>query len=450
MRTLLWRLVPLALAAAGVGLAAPRLRRSLTLDETEHIAEAHHAWGELVPFHDATASGSPYHLLLKAWLQVGTSEWVTRLPSVAAIALSAMVVYAVGARLVDRVAGAVAGLLFVAGSLVVDSSQLAGPLPLALLVLLVATWLLAVALETGSVAAWTGYAVTAPFSVWSHASCAAFVVAHGVTVVSRAGFWSRRTGMVALLVVFAALAPIVDSLDGARHRIDPLPQPDLGDVGDALHDASGRNITLLALAGVGVAAYLLRRVPRAEPWRVTLLTSWAVAPLLASLVLSVASPSLDPRYLLVSAPALALLGAAAVRASPWRGAAVTALAATLVLAGYRTVELERKTEENWRDATRYALATKDPVDRIVVAPARAITAFAYYAGPDRGSTTAGGTTVFVLVRASDQEGALDAARDAVRVPAYALRDVRRFGRHVFVQRWERTGLPPGSQRPDVG
>jgi mannosyltransferase len=444
MRTLLWRLVPLALAAAGVGLAAPRLRRSLTLDETEHIAAARHAWSELVPFHDAAASGSPYHLLLKAWLHVGTSEWVVRLPSVAAIALSAMVVYAVGARVIGREAGAAAGLLFVAGSPVVDASQLAGPLALALLVSLVATWLLVVALETDNVAAWTGYAVAAPLSVWSHASCAAVVVAHGVTVVSRAGFWSRRTGVVALLVVLAALAPIVDSLDGARHRIDPRPQPDLGDVGLALHDASGRNVALLALAAAGVAGYLLRRVPRAEPWRVTLLTSWAVAPLLASLVLSVASPSLDPRYLLASTPALALLGAAALSASPWREVAVTALAATLVPAGYRTVELERKTEENWRAAATYALAAKDPLDRVVVAPARAITAFAYYAGPDRGSTTAGGTTVFVLVRATDQEAALDAARDAVRVPAYALRDVRRFGTHVFVQRWERTGLPPGS------
>src|SRR5262249_34035429 len=115
-------------------------------------------------------------------------------------------------------------------------------------------------------------------------------------------------------------------------------------------------------------------------------------------------------------------------------------AATLVLAGVRIVQLQHTTLESWRAAAAYALAARNEGDRVVVAPPRALTAFGYYAGPDRGSLAPAGATAFVIVRARDAAGALGLARQAARAPAYALRGERRFGRHLGVGQWDRTGL----------
>src|SRR5581483_8070323 len=128
---------------------------------------------------------------------------------------------------------------------------------------------------------------------------------------------------------------------------------------------------------------------------------------------------------------------------PLREALVAALAASLALATVRVVQLERSRTEDWRSGVAAAFAVRRPGERVVVAPPRALTAFARYAGPERGSLVARGPALVVLVRAADAEAALELARRAVRAPAYALRDERRLDERLWLQRWESTGLAAG-------
>jgi mannosyltransferase len=445
--TRLRRLGPPAVGALSGLLATVGIwSRPYSLDEAEHVAVTTRRWAELVPFSHVDASGSAYAPLLKGWLHVGSSEWVARVPSVAAIALAAIIVCLLGTQLFDRRAGLVAGVAFATSGFVIGSAQLVGPLAFAVLDATLATWLLVLALGTDRRLAWTGYAVVAGLGPWLHASCSFVLVAQAAAIgVAAQRVGSARLVRVATFVAAAALPVVVAVLATHQHRLDRLVQPDLGDVARAFHASAGRNLLLLVLAGVGVV-WLLGWVQRRDPFPLVLLTAWATAPLVGSLLLSVARPSLDPRYLVVSTPALALLAGVGVRALPWRVLALSAATLTLALAGLRLGQYYTLLPEDWRAAARFALSDRKPGDRIAVAPARALTAFARYAGPDRGSATVRGPTAIVVVRAAESD-AVPLARATVHAPAYALLDEHSFGSKLHVQRWRRTGLPAGESVP---
>jgi hypothetical protein len=436
-RRLVWALAPVAIGLLSAGLAAISVTQSFGLNEIEETLHAKRDWSQLVPLSHADASGSAYAVILKAWSSVGTEEWMLRAPSVLSVALASVVLYLLGARLFDRLTGTVAGVAFATSSLTI---QLGGHVD-SLLAAVLATWLFVVATDSGRRVAWIAYVVVAAAGAYVHASVAFVLVAHAAAV-----FWlprrSARTAAAFIAVAAAAALPaIVQALDGRRHLVDVLTQPGFADVARAVHSASGRNVLVLVLAAGGVAALAIGRVARGEAWKLALLVTWAVAPLVGTLALSIARPSLDARYLAVSAPALAVLAAVGLLQLPRRDVVAGVALVVLAVSGVRVAQSIRSTPENWRAAATYALARKQPGDRVVVAPARAITAFSYYAGPNRGSLTARGPTVFVLVRATSEADAVELARHAVRPPAYAFRDERRFGSDLRVQLWERTGLP---------
>jgi len=440
-RRVAWALAPVAIGLLSAGLAAISLTQSFGLSEVEETLHARRDWSQLVPFTHADASGSGYAALLKAWSGVGSDEWVLRAPSVLAVALASVVVYLLGTRLFDRLTGAVAGVAFATSSLTIELGGRVGSLALGMLAAVLATWLFVVAAESGRRVVWAGYVVVGAAGAYVHASVAFVLVAHAV-----AAFWLPRRGARSAAVCIAvaavaALPAVVQALDGRRHLADALAQPGFDDVARAVHAVSGRNVVVLALAAGGVAALAIGRVTRGESWKLALLVTWAVVPLVGTLALSIARPSLDARYLAVSAPALAVLAAVGLLQLPRREVVAGIALVVLAVSGVRVAQSVRSTPENWRAAAAYALARKEPGDRVVVAPARAITAFSYYAGPNRGSLTARGPAVFVVVRAANETDAVDIARHAVRAPAYALHDERRFGSHLRVQRWERTGVP---------
>jgi len=437
-----WALAPLAPALLAAALAAVDARRSFTLAEVERVLGTRHAWRSLVPFDPADPSGALYQVALKGWLHAGGQEWVTRAPSVAAVALTAIVVALLGARLFDRTVGLVAGTIFATTASIAGLGRTVDPVPLAVLAATVATWLFVCALESGSISLWGLYVVTTVASVYLHASALTLLGAHALAAALAPGRMRRR-GAVALAAAIAGSFPAaIPIVLHRRHAVDALVQPSAADVGRAVHDAVGRNGVLLGLAAVGVLALLLRPLPRAEPWKTTLLATAAALPLAGALALSMVRPSLDARYLAVSVPAWSLLAAAGFRTLR-REVGVLALAALLALAGLRLADVVRRTPENWRAAVATAFAARQPEDRVVVAPGRAISAFAFYAGPDRGSLTPKGPATLVVVRAPDAAGAIAAGRASVQPPAYALRDIRRLGGLLWLQRWERTGLPAG-------
>jgi hypothetical protein len=85
------------------------------------------------------------------------------------------------------------------------------------------------------------------------------------------------------------------------------------------------------------------------------------------------------RYLLVSQPALVLLGARGLTKVPVPALAAIAIAAVAGASGaqvstwYGTQSLE-----NWRSATRFVVASSHPADTVVVSPRSYVTPFEYY------------------------------------------------------------------------
>jgi mannosyltransferase len=439
-RTRLWLAAPVAVSLLAAGLAAVGARRSFELAEVERVLQAHRSWKTLAPVWHPHASDSLYLILLKGWLHVGSSEAAVRAPSIAAVGCSAAVVYALGARLFDRPVGLAAGAAFAASAYTAGAGREAGPLAFAMPAAAVATWLFVVARSSGSRLAWSAYVLVAGASVYIHASCALVLVAHAAMLVFGARP-TRRAGISVAAASAIAAPAVVAVLTAHRHLIDPLMQPSLGDVGRAAHDASGRNVLLLGLAVLGAALLVREAAAGDNPSTLALLAAWTGTPLAAVLALSLARPSLDERYLAVSTPALCLFAAVGLVRIPRRELLAAAAVTTLALGSARLVQLDRHATESWRAAISYVTSSKHAGDRIVVAPARALSAFSYYAGPDRGSLSPGGPTSFVVVRAVDEAAAVAAARKAVHAPAYALRGERRFGRHLRVQEWDRTGLP---------
>ncbi len=438
-RARLWLAAPIAVFLLAAGLAAVGGRRSFVLAEVERVFQAQRPWRTLVPVWHVHASDSLYLVLLKGWLHIGSSEAAVRAPSIAAVACAAAVVYALGVRLFDRPIGLAAGAMFATSAYTAGAGRETGPLAFAMLAAAVATLLFVVARSSGGRLAWGAYTVVATASVYVHASCTLVLVAHAAMLVF--GCRPTRRAWVSVAAVSAIAAPaVVAVLAAHRHLIDPLVQPSLGDVGRATHDASGRNVLLLALALFGAALLVREAAAGDNVPTLALLSAWTGTPLAAALALSIARPSLDERYLAVSTPALCLLAAVGLARIPRRELLAAAAVATLAFSSARLVQLDRNTTESWRAAISYVASSKRAGDRIVVAPARAIGAFSYYAGPDRGSISPGGPVSFVVVRAIDHAGAVAAARKAVHAPAYALRRERRFGRHLWVQEWDRTGL----------
>ncbi len=442
-RARLWLAAPFALSLLTADLAAIHIRRPLVLAEVESVLESRRRWSELVPVWHPQASDGVYLGLLKAWAHAGSSEWVARTPSVVAVACTAGLVYALGAQLFDRLTALAAGTLFATSSTTAGIGREVQPIALAMLAATLATWLFVVARRSRRPGHWVVYAIVAASSVYVHASCALVLVAHAAMLAFGSPPARRAVAATAITAALAAPAVVV-VLAVHRHLIDPLRQPGLGDVARAVHDASGRNSVILAVAAIGLALLVYDAATGHGADALALLGAWTAAPLAAVLVLSIARPSLDARYLAVSTPAVSLPGGFGFGRLARREVAAAVGIAILALSGVRLSQLERRTAENWPAVVSYTVRSQQRGARIVIAPARAISAFAYYAGPGRGSLEPGGPAAFVVVRAGSEGAALDAARTSVRAPAYALRNELRFGRHLWVQEWDRTGLPPAS------
>ncbi len=97
----------------------------------------------------------------------------------------------------------------------------------------------------------------------------------------------------------------------------------------------------------------------------------------------------------------------------------------------------RDQPEDWRAAARIVRARATPKDTVVVLPARARTAFSYYAPDLRLSRVGRGDAVFVVIAGNSQRAATRSGRGVVAPPRYALLSEEHAGAGLVVQRWVR-------------
>ena len=250
-----------------------------------------------------------YYALLAPWTAaVGYDEWALRMPSVVASIVACGLLVVIGRRLFDRRVGLVGGLLLATSPFLLMWSQQARGYALVLVGSVLSTLLLLVALERGTRMSWAGYGLAFSLVFALHpVSALVLVPAHGVAA------WRRRGNV----LPHGLLAPCVIVVLGipwavARAKQTPvdnwLERPSLDAAVSTLLDVSGIGRVGVVLAVVGLA--VLWRSGRVD--RASWLGVWAFAPFALALVASIARPIYLDRYLLVAAPAFALLAGVAV------------------------------------------------------------------------------------------------------------------------------------------
>ncbi|WP_431878066.1 glycosyltransferase family 39 protein [Micromonospora marina] len=171
-------LLTLVVTLAGIGHAQP------WRDELATWSAATRPLSDLVRMtRTIDAATGPYYLLMHGWTALaGTSPTALRLPSALAMAVAAASTARLGAVLVGRRAGLLAGLLFAVLPVTSRYGQEARPYALATLLAVLATLLLVEALRRPTWRRWAGYALAVAALGLLHLLALTLLAAHAVVV----------------------------------------------------------------------------------------------------------------------------------------------------------------------------------------------------------------------------------------------------------------------------
>lgn len=326
-----------------------------------------------------------YLIVLKAWrMFTPETEWFTRLPSVAFTVAAAMLVGRLGTRLFGQRVGVIAGILTATNATVVEWSQQTRTYGLALLAAVVVTVLFVRAAESDDRRAWIAYGLAGALGVYAHFFVGFVIAAHAVALPRLTPFRRRRLvtawGIVALAV--APSLPFI--LIGGRGGADWIQATSLHGLLQGLGALDGGNLLALGAAAVGAVILLafppvdLRSRPGTPSWAGALLVAWALAPLVGALVVSLLKPVLVGRYLIVSTPAIALLGAIALACIRPRVVAAGAAAGLLGVSGVQISRWYALVPEDWSQAARVGAAAERAGTPVAVEPAGYVDAYQLY------------------------------------------------------------------------
>jgi mannosyltransferase len=423
----------LVLGLAGLG------RRSLDVDEAAAVAAAHGSFSEVV---ERALSDDPARAGYLAVLQpiAGWNDaeiWV-RLPSVVAAVVAAIAAYRLGRRLAGRHAGAAGSVLLATSVGVVAGSRSVEPFALALAAMLVSSALFARAVERGGAIWWAVYAVSAALLPLTHPVAASALVAQLAALAV-----ARREIDLRLAIPAAAVAVVESGLFLAAAVIDRADAEDgagpleLGDLGLGLGQGLGWNVILAALAAWGVVVLVRRTADGPGRWKPVLVGGLALAPVAGVVVAGIALPVYPREALTVCAGGAALAAGVGLVALPDSRVRLGAAAALVAVAvGVLVAAALRDAPEDWRAAADLVRGGTTSRDTVVVLPARARDALAYYA-PDLPIRRVGRGSAVDVVVAGDPRDATAVARTVVSPPRYALLSQDAAGSRLVVQRWVR-------------
>ncbi len=380
-----------------------------------------------------------YYSLLRPWTELaGTSEVALRLPAVLGSAASCVLLVSLGRRLFDRRVGLAAGLLLATSPFIVKWSQEARGYTLVLAVSLAAMLLLLRALERGRRVDWAlyGLALSAVF-VWHPVAGLVVVPAHAMLAYQRRGRLLPH-GPIALalllLLAFPWAAQIAMRSTGEGVAMNWLTFPSTRTAVQTVLNVSGAAGLGLVLAAIGIMV-LGRAGQRSMAWWLAI---WSVSPFAVALLVSTFRPIYLDRYLIVAAPAFALLGGVAIMgAAPrWRVVLVTAaaIATTVGLAQWYSLDASWRGED-WRGAARVVLDRRGEADAVVVVPWSAAPAARYY-GLDP-VDVASDDRIWVLTWSEAGDDITGAERRALGFGEYVRVEKLPFGRRVSAQLWVR-------------
>ncbi len=356
-------------------------RKAWWFDEAHDVTLARLHWLRLIGeagYYEP--SQALYLVLFKFWRTfTPESEWFTRFPSVAAAVAAAALTGLLGARLFNRAAGVLAGILLATNATVVSWSQQTRTYALATLVAVVVTVLFVRAMESDDRRKWLVYGIAGAVGVYAH-----FFI--GFVLASHAVLWrsmstrQRRHLLEAWAIVAVAFLPALPFIVvGGHSGTDWIPPTSWHGLRVALSTVAGFNALALVAAGVGAVVLLSGRTPSAVRWKGELLLAWAVVPVGGALIVSILKPMLVGRYLIVTAPALALLGAVALTAIRLRWVAAGATIPSSSFRRRRSLRGTQREPEDWRGAARLAMSETRKGVTVALYPAGGYEPYQLYA-----------------------------------------------------------------------
>ena len=390
-----------------------------------------------------------YHVLYdsvaRAWTSLaGTSELALRLPSVFGAMAACALLVVLARKVFDGWVALVSGILLATSPFLVKWSQQARGYTLLLAVSLVATLALLRALERGTRGSWALYGLAVSATVVWHAVAGLLLVpAHLVLIAQRRQKLLPHGALAAVIFVAVAVpwaATIAMRSTGAGVGMNWLTAPTPAVVAHAVLDVSGAAGVGLVLAVVGLVVLRLGRRPDLAVW----LGVWAFAPFVLALLPSSVRPIFLDRFLIVAAPAFALLAGVAVTGIGRRLGALAAVAVVVatslgLVAWYQTADRGNWRGEDWRSAVGAVLARNGEADAIVVAPWSARPAAAYYGAPVTGISSA--DSIWVLAWSETGDDITSEDRRELGFGDHVRVEKQQFGRRVSAQLWTRPGSP---------
>jgi len=186
------------------------------------------------------------------------------------------------------------------------------------------------------------------------------------------GFLTRRPrpqilpAVPATALIIAAAVPIgLFVTSTARKYIDGWVAPTSPSaVWGAMTEVAGGGSLRLVLTAALIAVGLVALGLAAKRWSIGLLVAWITFPFVGAILISLVAPVFLSRYMLLTAPAIALLagaGLAKLRPLP----AVLVGAAVLLATGPSLIALYDKPYDDWRGAAAYVATYARAGDRIV-------------------------------------------------------------------------------------
>jgi mannosyltransferase len=363
--------------------------KSFWLDEG---VSAQSAAGELGSVGDVISTEpnlALYYGALHLWQLFGSSEFWLRLPSVFAFVAAVLLTAAVAARVFGRSTAAIAGLLLSVNAFAIDHAQEARPYTFALALSAGTTLLFLDAAEHPTARRWIAWATVSVFAVFMHPFCG-FVLAAQVASLALLppGRIPLRAAVPATLGIAAALVPLAVLLARSpTERIAWIPAPTFDLVrgyAERLVGADNGEVQLLLyllLGGIAIAGALAAARRRGwrtlQAWRVGLVVSWLLAPFVLGLIVSLAQPLLQSRYLVVALPPLAILAAAGLVRLRWVPAIVAGVALLMALHVADVRDGYDRPNEDWRSAAAVIAPRAERSDTVVVHPLGA-PALTYY------------------------------------------------------------------------
>lgn len=397
------RLVYLGIVLVGFGLRVYRLEaQSLWYDEGFSV------WLARQPLPAVTFGDfNPplYYYLLHFWVQAaGTTEFAVRYLSVFFGLLTVAATFGLGRTLFGPAAGLAGAVLTAASPFLIWYSQEARMYALAVLLGVLASWLVWKGFSGRRL--WPAYALTVAAGAYTHYLSLLVPLGHAVFAAARALDPKQRPAFKgwALAGVGAALAYlpwVPTALEHARLQTYWAGRPD---VLGLFQDAAARFVAgfsleadralafgyaFFGLAGLG----LLLAVLAGSRFRAGGFLLGLVGLLPVSIVLGLAyyRPKFEPRYLIFVWPALALLGVAplglAARLRPWPLRWLAALPALMTLlavgipaavADYNLYTDPRYGKDVWREVGRYLAEWVGDDEVVLLDSGHAFRVFVYY------------------------------------------------------------------------